>query len=337
MFGMLVILYLLLGGAGSGVCAVSAVLSLLCPKDAVCIVRSRPASRVRGAAVPSPCVGWVVRPPWQYRRLMAPLFAASLASITLGLACLAFDAGRIDRVLLLFASPTLTHITVGSWALVLTAVLSAVLLCAWNAVALCLPLTFVRVAEVLALLSSLVSMAYTGLLLQGIDAVPLWGSLWLPVLFVLSSLSCGFAVTIATMQLTGSTRVFGFVARRVMAGDTAIIAVESVAAVLFALAVIQMAQSQPAASPTEAVASFSAAELIAGRDAWVFWGAFCVVGMAVPFVTEVAMLAAPRARGGASSPASLVVSLCVLIGGFALRYGVVQAGAHPIVGLPFAG
>lgn len=341
MFSMLVVLYLFLGGAGAGACAVAALLGLLSPRDAVCVEVPSKAT-LAGAGARRSCGGsasrCIVRAPLVYRKLLVPLFAVALAAVSLGIVCLLLDLGRADRVLLLLTSPAPTHIAVGAWALVATAVLSAVLLCAWNAVALCFPLAVVRAMEVLAIAVSFVAMAYTGLLLQTLDAVPLWGTVWLPVVFVLSSLSCGLALTMVTAQVAGSASLFGSVIRRIAVGDAAVITAESVASVLLVATALHMMDALPAADSTSVVAASSAAELLAGEFAWLFWGVFGGVGMAAPFAAETALAVTAR-RTGAPMPAlaAFAVSACVLAGGLALRFCLVQAGAHPLTYLPFGG
>lgn len=336
MFSMLVVLYLFLGGAGAGACAVAALLGLLSPRDAICVEVSRKTA-LAGAGIRrsfgGPASRYVVRAPLVYRKLLVPLFAVALAAVSLGIACLLFDLGRADRVLLLLTTPAPTHIAVGAWALVATSALSALLLCAWNAAALCFPLAVVRAAEVLAIVVSFVAMAYTGLLLQTLDAVPLWGTVWLPILFILSSLSCGLALTMATVQVAGSALSFGALIRRLTASDAAIIVVEAVATAFLVAATLNMMGASPTADPTGAAAAGSAAELLTGEGAWLFWGAFCGVGMAIPLVVEAVNLIGARV----SSAASLATALCVLAGGLALRLCVVSAGVHPFTYLPFGG
>lgn len=336
MFSMLVVLYLFLGGAGAGACAVAALLGLLSPRDAVCVEVPSKAT-LAGAGARRSCGGsasrCIVRAPLVYRKLLVPLFAVALAAVSLGIVCLLLDLGRADRVLLLLTSPAPTHIAVGAWELVATAVLSAVLLCAWNAVALCFPLAVVRAMEVLAIVVSFVTMAYTGLLLQTLDAVPLWGTVWLPVVFVLSSLSCGLALTMVTAQVAGSALSFGTLVRRLTVSDAAMIIVEAVATAFLVATTLNMMSLSPAADPTGAAAVASATELLAGEGAWLFWGAFCAVGMAIPLVVEAVNLVGARI----SSAASLATALCVLAGGLALRLCVVSAGVHPFTYLPFGG
>ena len=61
----------------------------------------------------------------------------------------------------------------------------------------------VRVLQAALALAALAVMLYTGLLLQSLNAVPLWATPWLPALFVLSSLSCGMALVLAACVLAG--------------------------------------------------------------------------------------------------------------------------------------
>lgn len=267
---------------------------------------------------------------------MVPAFSAALVAMTVGIACLFFDLGRSDRVVLLLISPALTHISVGAWALAATALLAALLLCAWNAASFCFPLGVVRALEALVLAAAFVSMAYTGLLLQGLNAVPLWGSVWLPVVFVLSSVSCGLAIVAAAAQVSDAAELFAAALRRLTAADAVVIAVEAVAAGLLVASVMQLANAQGAFDNTATVAAASATELLSGGSAWVFWGVFFAVGLAVPLVAEAVLFVQSHRGGRIPAKASLAVSCCVLAGGFALRFCLIQAGAHPFAYLPIA-
>lgn len=82
---------------------------------------------------------------------------------------------------------------------------------------------------------SLIVMAYTGLLLQSLRSVPLWHNIWLPMLFILSSLSCGMGLVMGASLLAGLGSVFGSVLRRVAFFDGLVIALEGLSAVAFLL------------------------------------------------------------------------------------------------------
>ena len=174
MLSDLVVCYLFLGGTGAGALLVLCALGLL---------STRAAALTRGGRL---------RATSAYRRLLVPGFASAFALLAVGAVCLAVDLGNFDGALLLFVRPRATHLTVGAWALAAGLLLSALSCAAWSS-ACGWRLAVVRALGVLGAVDALVAMAYTGLLLGGVGAVPLWASPWLPALFVVSSLSCGVA------------------------------------------------------------------------------------------------------------------------------------------------
>lgn len=270
----------------------------------------------------------ILHVPDSYRRLFAAGFAAALVVLSLGAVCLLADIGRVDRIVLLMTQPTVSFIAVGAWALAACAVLAVLLGLAWGGYARWGD-TAVRALEVAMLLAALAVMTYTGLLLQSLEAVPLWATPWLSVLFVLSSLSCGIALVLGAAQLTGAARAFGMVLGRLAAVDAIVIAVEAIVVVLL-VATAGAAGSQTGAvvaTGTSDALAASVRELVAGTDAWLFWGGFAGVGLAVPFVLDIAL-----ARLRRPMPlVALAAAACVLIGGFVIRFCIVEAGMHPTI------
>lgn len=318
MLSSLVTCYLFLGGAGAGTCFVAAMLARLSPRE------------LREGAGAAPA----------YRRLLAPSFAAAFALIALGVLCLVADLGRVDRLLLLVTSPTLVHITVGAYALLITLALAASLALLWRCAHLGAPARALRsVLEAASLVTAGVTMAYTGLLLQAQAAIPLWASPWMPVLFVLSSLSCGAAVTSAAAQFTGAARAFSRVFARMAAVDAALILLE--AAALTAL-LVTASQGGALGGQSALAAQASTEVLTRGALSEVFWGMLVAAGLAVPLALDAAIVlgrasgpACPAARFAALRAQlpgiSLVAAACVLAGGAALRFCLVAAGAHPVL------
>lgn len=311
MLSDLVVLYLFLGGTGAGLCLVLSVLGLLSPRERVAVRACGLRGRER----------WAMRASREYRRLFSSGFAVALVVLLLGAVCLAADLGSVDRALLLFTRPNATHLTVGAWSLSVCLVLAALSCTAWTSTRGWW-LAFVRVVAVLAIVAAFVVMTYTGLLLQSVAAVPLWASPWLPVLFVMSALSCGIACALAVSQVTGAGRAFGSVMRVLASADAVVVAVE--AAVVLAY-VVTIGVAATDASATGAAAEVSLQQLLWGSDAWLFWGCFALVGLAVPFALDLAF--ARRYRGAAG--VAMASAVCVLAGGLALRFCIVEAGLHP--------
>ena len=267
----------------------------------LCLVLS-----VLGLLVPRSCLstppGVHLHPSAAYRKLLGSGLVAAFVLLALGIVCLVADLGNAERMILLLVHPTASYLAVGSWALAACLALAAALGLAWLGVGVW-NVALVRVVHVVAGLASLVVMVYTGLLLQSLGAVPLWATPWLPALFAASSLSCGIACALALAQITGAAAI---------------------------VAVFVYAASQagaPLSNGTELAAAQSVRELVAGRNAQLFWGCFVVLGLAVPFALDIVLALRRRPLPGVV----LFASACVLVGGFVMRFCVVAAGAHPVL------
>ena len=276
---------------------------------------------------------WRFMPAEAYRRLFVAGHTASLIALFLGSFCLTADLARLDRIALLFISPTPTFITLGTWLIVSTIVLSCVTLVVWGTGA-GVRFASVRVLQVLSFVAGLGVALYTGLLLQGIAAVPLWATIWLPILFLLSSVSCGIALIIVSSYAVGALSLFGKVARRLLAADALLIVLEVATTMLLVAVSLQgnsplnaFSGSFLAGSPTDAAAIASAGELLCGANAWIFWLCFVAAGMAIPLMLECIGMNDSRKR----PVVACVVACCVLLGGFAMRYCIITAGMHPVV------
>lgn len=298
-FSELVVCYLFLGGAGAGACFVLSVMGILVPRD-----------RLSKGSL------HIINISWEYRKLFGFGFALALAALVAGVLCLFADLGRADRVFLLLSSPKAVHITIGAYALifcVLGATLQALI---WTRLIQKGSASILRLLGILTAVLSLVVMTYTGLLLQSLRSVPLWHSIWLPVLFTLSSLSCGAGLVIGSSLLAGLGGVFGSALRRVAAFDELAIALEALSAAAFLLTAFSSASE---------TALLSAKELVLGQNAGLFWVGFALLGLAVPFALEHFFCL----RRSIRPSLGLVSAACVLTGGFVMRYCLVQAGVHP--------
>ena len=196
-----------------------------------------------------------------YRRFFGPAYGVGTAAVLLGMLCLLLDLGRADRALSLFLQPVPSFISVGAYALVALVVLSALLAAVWTFGVEGFRVAFVRVVRVLVVAVAGVVVAYTGLFLASMPAVPLWASPWLPPLFVASALSCGCALLACTCVLTGSGEEFASTLRRVQKADVAAIACEL--AVLAAFGIAALGGSE--------TARLSMERLVAGDLAPAFW------------------------------------------------------------------
>lgn len=315
MLSALVVTYLFLGGAGAGACFVLAALGLFVPKGDVCAADTRFLRTARFLPHRPSASFFIVG------------YTAALLALTIGSVCLVADLGRADRIAFLFVSPVFTLLNAGTWSIACCLVLIGFMLAAWGSVLRC-SVAFVKILQAALLGVSLFVMVYTGMLLSSLAAVPLWHSAWVPVLFVLSALSCGIALVIAAEQVTGRASSFCGVMRSLVRFDAVVIVLETAA--LVALVALVFADAQGVtATQTLAAQATSLDVLLNGRFSWVFWAVFVAVGLFVPFCAEVAALT--RVSGLMRPVPSFCVSACVLSGGFALRACIVWAGVHPIV------
>lgn len=312
MLGELPVWYLFLGGSGAGLLLIAGVMMLLVPS---------PARAVASGVVHGPKD--VCHMHRSLAHLFVPACAAAGVLLAVGIACLAVDLGITDRAVLLFFSPRPTFLSVGAWLLSAAVLVDVALLAVW-ALELRHSSTRVRILFAAAALLGLAVMTYTGLLLQSLAAVPLWDTPLLPCLFVVSSLSCGVALMIAVVKLSGVARQFEAVARQWEHVDIAVLLAEAVVAATFVIT--QFTRAQSGENGTLMALSASLQTLLAGSDAWVFWGVFGCVGIVIPLALAcVSFCAKP------SPLMPFAQAACALVGAFAMRWSIVAAGMHPVL------
>ncbi|MEG1751261.1 MAG: NrfD/PsrC family molybdoenzyme membrane anchor subunit [Raoultibacter sp.] len=298
MLGDLVVCYLFLGGAGAGATLLLFVFGLLTP-DA--LVRTSRQGRLR------------VHPQRAYRRFFAFGFVAAALALLLGTIFLLEDVGRVDRLLLLLLQPSASFLSIGAVSLTALILLSGFFAWMWCADVARVPHRLVRCGEIGGIVLSLAVIVYTGLLLQSVRAIALWASPFVPVLFVLSSLSTGIALIMATMYLTGSARYYATTLARLARIDMIVIAIEGVCLAVFSAVVFN-----------DALAGSSAQTMIFGEHAVMFWCGLVLFGLIVPFVVE-------ALSGHKGSGYLMLASSLVLVGGFCLRWCIANAGIAPDV------
>ena len=165
-FGLFVVAYLLLAGAGAGSFFFAAC-------GAVCDALRRTARTERNLEILSG--GFLASP-----------FLLCLASI-----CLLFDLGSPQRALLAFCDPFGSVLSFGACCLGLLTVVSIAV--AALGIAEKFPVLFMRTGCALGVVLAPLVMGYTGVLLCDLVAVDFWNTPLLAVLFVCSSLSTGYA------------------------------------------------------------------------------------------------------------------------------------------------
>ena len=293
--GTLAVGYLFLGGAGAGAIVVASVLDLA-------LVRAPFGTDARVSVDEAP----------PCERVAAFALLAGFAALALGVLCLLFDLGRIDRVLDLFLRPSPTYLTVGSFALAVLAACGAFLTLVRFAYLPSVPRAAAVAVEAVAVAVGLVVMVYTGLLLQGLGAVALWRSPFVPVLFTASALATGAAVLI----VVGFCRQNRPEVEEGLGGlvmlDLMLVVVEAGVLAAFLLASAQAGDAVGA----------SADALMTGRFAGAFWLGAVGLGLVAPFVVDVA------SRRSFDPLVLAIGSCCTLAGGICLRYVLLLAAVR---------
>lgn len=278
----LVTFYLFLGGAGGGALLIMCGLELLerFPLDAP-------------------------RDYLTHRQLQGRSSLLCFAFLALGAICLWADLGRSSNIIALLVSPKLTPLTVGAFSLVLSLLCAAFLVLEKN-FELRFPSLLRLALHVAGLICGLLVIGYTGVLLGSSPAVVAWRSPLVLVLFVLSSLSSGFALLFVASAFTDRAPSSAHLLNAFMSMDTVIVALEAAALAAFVL----LAMGEPASES-------GARALVQGELAPLFWAVLVAVGLIVPFMLERSPL---RLEAGYL----LVVGLCVLVGAGALRFCMVE-------------
>ena len=307
MFGALVISYLFCGGAGAGALAVGSVAS----------VALRRSNRLTPLGEGFPAQG--------ERNAISRAYVAGFALLLFGAICLVADLGRADRISELLLSPSATYLNLGFFSLAILLLLGAVMAaCAIFDVPACIG-NLARAREITAIPVSLVVMAYTGLLLQGLQSVALWATPLVPVLFTLSSVSCGCAVLVICLWWASPDASAGPLAKGVLGIDLVTVALELVCAVAFIA--LSTASAHPAAAQSAQLLFWGGSNAL--PLAW--WLGFMGCGIVVPL----AFGAMARIRSSRRLAGTLcaVVAVLVLVGSASMRAGIVIAGSHADMGL----
>lgn len=172
-----------------------------------------------------------------------------------------------------------------------------------------------KALDVIGMLLALGVAGYTGALLGDAHlAFPLWNPAILPVLFVVSAASAGFAVVVLAAHIMKAPELEAMHFTHVTGLALPVIEVALIAVLLFATQAID--------GSAAAAAAASVANLTMGSYAVAFWLGLVVVGLAAPIALELAMRSKEELSKGALP---CVAECCVLVGGFMLRYLVIMA------------
>lgn len=319
MLSELIITYLFLGGMGAGCSLVTALLSLAADPAALdAALRSRMASAGAGL----------------WKRFFGALNAAALAALLLGAICLLADLGRPDRLLLLLFEPHPTYVAFGAWSIVILMATQIATLLLWGGVLKATRTVAVSIFVITAGASACVVL-YTGLMLSGVSAVPLWGTPWLVVLFALSALSCGIALAMVAAFASRTLKPFRSSILRLAQMDAVLIVGEVLVGAFCLLSIwLSAGGSMGPATGTDAAAFSSMEELLVGSWAVLFWVGFAIIGLLVPFIQEIVFSRRLAQGGTLADPVILFLlgtAACVLLGGFLLRLLVVEAAIQPVL------
>lgn len=249
------------------------------------------------------------------------------ASLLLGSLFLLADSSNFSALVYLFLTPPFGYLSIGAWLIVIDVGLCFVLVLFWRTGATDQNVFTSRVLHAICVLVGLAVAFYTGLFLASMRAVPLWNTLWIPLLFVLSSISCGIVFFLALVQTTDKATTFPSYVKLLAKVDLLVVVLE----VLCAAALVLSLTMVSVGGPTEVTGAASALALVTGEYAWIWWGGFVGLGLIVTALFDILVIRVKNIWPGRIW-STLGVSFCVLVGAFSLRYCIVVAGMHPVLG-----
>jgi formate-dependent nitrite reductase membrane component NrfD len=154
---------------------------------------------------------------------------------------------------------------------------------------------------------------YTGIILKNVKGVPFWNSALLPVLFIFCGILGGFGLAVI-IALNG--------------GDINLAAAETGSRWLLIANALVIGIYLWQASMKEATSKQSVLEQLHGQNAPIFWIGIVILGIVIPLVIALTGLMVKDM----SSILLIIGVVCEIIGGLALRYCILKAGAYkPLV------
>lgn len=270
-----------------------------------------------GAFVLGALTNWAKKPAPHMKKVA---FIIALVAVAVGTLVLVFDAkaglGNPLRFFLLVSNLA----SVMAWGVIILSVFLLVVFI--DLVILLVKKKTPKVLDIIGALLAVCVAAYTGVLLgdAGI-AFPLWNMAILPILFVVSAASTGFAAVLLVIYLTKAEEAD---ALPMLSKTGLILPVVELALVIILLAVTASMQGSAAAA-----ASASVANLVSGAYAVPFWLGFIIIGLVLPFCLELVRHKKTQPAEGEASDSGKTLSIVgeagVLVGGFMLRYLVIMA------------
>ena len=302
LFSDLVVAYLFFGGAGAGVLSLVSLLDVFAKGHVLAGHAGLPsAANARDSL----------------RRVKAFSLLAGEGLVAFGVACLVFDLGRIDRLALLFFTPSASFITFGVFSLAVLLASGALLCFAAFFDGMAWPRKAIRLLETVTMVAALFVMVYTGALLVSVGpAIELWHSWWILALFLFSSASCGCAVILVVATVVGESAFVRPFVRRLLLIDLGAIACETLFAGLFIVDAL--------AGKDGPWWQLCASLFVDGSVCAAWWAGFVVCGLAIPFACEVFASRFPSLRFEGSL-ACVFVGVLIMLGGWCLRWSIVEA------------
>jgi len=196
-----------------------------------------------------------------------------------------------------------------------------------------------KIPTVLAIIGAFLAIstaAYTGLLISVVNEVPIWNTLLMPVLFVISALSTGLSLTV----------LLGHLLEKNAESNEKFVCKVHVYLVLAEVVVLAIFLGLMISGTNGVVATQSANMIVSGSLAIPFWAILVGAGLVFPLVAQTVRItklskahmlvstvgSTEQAATGdthSSSTSVLVSDFCVVLGGFVLRYVIILA-AIPI-------
>ena len=181
-----------------------------------------------------------------------------------------------------------------------------------------------KALDVVGLVCAVAVAVYTGMLLGDAPGFPLWNPVVLPLLFLVSAASTGFAAVLLVAHLMKAEGLesLGFLRK------TGLVLPVAEAVLIAALLGVVAGTGGSAAL----AAAASVASLVFGAYAVPFWLGLVLIGLALPFCLELYRTSKARKAADGAGATGLAVTgeASVLVGGFLLRYLVIMA-AVPVV------
>ena len=181
-----------------------------------------------------------------------------------------------------------------------------------------------KALDVVGLVCAVAVAVYTGMLLGDAPGFPLWNPVVLPLLFLVSAASTGFAAVLLVAHLMKAEGLesLGFLRK------TGLVLPVAEAVLIAALLGVVAGTGGSAAL----AAAASVASLAFGAYAVPFWLGLVLIGLALPFCLELYRTSKARKAADGAGATGLAVTgeASVLVGGFLLRYLVIMA-AVPVV------